>query len=74
MVGSIPYGLDFYVDLALKANGPVLDIACGTGRIPLPCMQVGVDIEGLDLFEPMLKRLRANAACFGLVAPTPMPV
>lgn len=59
---DFPYGLDFYVALARAANGPVLDIACGTGRILLPCLAAGVDIEGLDLFEPMLKTLRAKAA------------
>ena len=63
---DIPYGLDFYVALAREANGPVLDIACGTGRILLPCLQAGVDIEGLDLFEPMLKTLRAKAAALNL--------
>jgi SAM-dependent methyltransferase len=63
---DIPYGLDFYVALARAANGPVLDIACGTGRILLPCLQAGVDIEGLDLFEPMLKTMRAKAALSGL--------
>ena len=63
---DIPYGLDFYVALARKASGPVLDIACGTGRILLPCLQAGVDIEGLDLFEPMLKTLRAKAAFLSL--------
>ena len=59
---DIPYGLDFYVTLAREAQGPVLDIACGTGRILLPCLQAGVDIEGLDLYWPMLKTLRAKAA------------
>ena len=63
---DIPYGLDFYVALAREANGTVLDIACGTGRILLPCMQAGVDIEGLDLFEPMLNTLRAKAAALRL--------
>ena len=63
---DIPYGLDFYVALAREAKGPVLDIACGTGRILLPCLQAGVDIEGLDLFEPMLKTLRAKGAALGL--------
>jgi SAM-dependent methyltransferase len=63
---DIPYGLDFYVALAREAKGPVLDIACGTGRILLPCLQAGVDIEGLDLFEPMLKTLRAKAVAWGL--------
>jgi SAM-dependent methyltransferase len=63
---DIPYGLDFYVALAREANGPVLEVACGTGRILLPCLQAGVDIEGVDLFEPMLKTLRAKAAALGL--------
>lgn len=66
MVKGIPYGLDFYVALARDAKGPVLDVACGTGRILLPCLQAGVDIEGVDLFEPMLKTLRAKAAALGL--------
>ncbi len=63
---AIPYGLDFYVSLAREADGPVLDTACGTGRILLPCLQAGIDIEGLDLFEPMLKKLRAKADALGL--------
>ncbi|MFN0021637.1 MAG: class I SAM-dependent methyltransferase [Pirellulaceae bacterium] len=61
-----PYGLDFYTALAREAQGPVLDIACGTGRILLPCLQAGVDIEGLDLFEPMLKTLRVKGTSLGL--------
>jgi SAM-dependent methyltransferase len=66
MVGSISYGFDFYVSLARAARGPVLDVACGTGRILLPCLQAGVDIEGLNLFEGMLQRLRTKAAALGL--------
>ena len=66
VINDMPYGLDFYVALARAANGPVLDIACGTGRILLPCLQAGVDIEGLDLYEPMLKTLRAKGAALGL--------
>jgi SAM-dependent methyltransferase len=66
MLSSLAYGLDFYLPLAREADGPVLDVACGTGRILLPCLQAGVDIEGLDLFEPMLQRLRAKAAALGL--------
>jgi SAM-dependent methyltransferase len=69
MVGALDYGLDFYTQLARQANGPVLDIACGTGRILLPLLEAGVDIEGVDLFEPMLRRLRSKAAEKGL-APT----
>jgi SAM-dependent methyltransferase len=66
VAANVPYGLDFYIALAREAQGPVLDIACGTGRIFLPCLQAGVDIEGLDLYEPMLRALRAKAAALGL--------
>jgi len=66
MLGNFPIGLDFYVSLAKAARGPVLDVGCGTGRILLPCLQAGVDIEGLDLFPGMLKRLREKAQPLGL--------
>lgn len=61
VAASVDYDLDFYLELARRAQGPVLDVACGTGRILLPCLQAGVDIEGLDLFEPMLETLRTKA-------------
>jgi len=58
-------GLDFYLGLAQEAAGPVLDVACGTGRIMLPCLKAGVDVEGLDLFPGMLTRLRHKASALG---------
>jgi SAM-dependent methyltransferase len=66
VLGEIPYGLDYYIGLARGAGGPVLDIACGTGRVLLPCLQEGIEIEGLDLYEPMLERLRGKASALGL--------
>src|SRR5687767_7456823 len=66
IVGDLSYCVDFYVDLARKAQGPVLEIACGTGRILLPCLQAGVDIDGLDYYAPMLETLRKKAAALQL--------
>jgi len=62
----LDYGLEFYLGLAKAAGGPVLDVACGTGRIMLPCLKAGVDVEGLDLFPGMLTRLRQKASALGL--------
>jgi SAM-dependent methyltransferase len=59
-------GLGFYTALARAAQGPILDVACGTGRIMLPCLQAGIDIEGVDLFPSMLARLRQKASALGL--------
>jgi SAM-dependent methyltransferase len=44
----------------------VLEVACGTGRILLPTMQAGVDIDGFDLLPGMLDVLRRKARALGL--------
>src|SRR5262245_16210226 len=63
---GLDYGIDFYVGLAREAKGPVLDIACGTGRVLLPVLQAGADADGLDLFQPMLDTARRKADALGL--------
>jgi SAM-dependent methyltransferase len=52
----------FYVDVARKSGGPVLEIACGTGRVVLPIAREGIEIEGVDNSESMLTILRRNLA------------
>ncbi len=54
--------LSYYMAQAKAAAGPVLELACGTGRLTLPLAQAGIAICGLDNSEPMLKvaRQRAN--------------
>ncbi len=66
LFNNFDYGLDFYVTLAREADGPVLDMACGTGRVMLPCLRLGLNVEGLDLYDGMLDRLRRKAAAEGL--------
>jgi SAM-dependent methyltransferase len=58
--------LDFYVATAKRARGPVLEAACGTGRILIPTLQAGVDIDGFDLTPAMIERLKKKAAALGL--------
>ncbi len=52
--------LPFYLDLARKSGGPVLEIACGTGRVLLQIAREGVSITGVDNSRPMLRVLRAR--------------
>jgi SAM-dependent methyltransferase len=35
--------LPFYLDLATQSRGPVLEIACGTGRVLLPIARKGIE-------------------------------
>ncbi len=64
--GDFNFDRDFYVELARDARGPVLEVACGTGRILIPCQLAGVDIDGLDLYPSMLAVLRRKASALGL--------
>jgi SAM-dependent methyltransferase len=50
----------FYVSEALNSSGPVLELACGTGRILLPSSRAGVSITGIELSEDMLGQCRQN--------------
>lgn len=63
---SLTYAVDYYVDQARKARGPILDVCCGTGRILLPCLAAGAQGDGLDLFASMLARCRVKAQAQGL--------
>lgn len=56
----------FYRDLAVEADGPVLEVGCGTGRIYLELLRAGVDADGIDLSAAMLDVLREKAAEEGL--------
>lgn len=49
-------------------SGRVLELCCGTGRVLIPCLEAGVDIEGLDLTEAMVEALRGKLAARGLRA------
>ena len=46
--------VDFYERLARETGGPVLELACGTGRIALPLAERGLDITGVDASDGML--------------------
>ncbi len=58
--------IPFYTQTAKQAEGKVLEVACGTGRVHLELLKAGVDVQGFDLSEPMLKILKSKAAALYL--------
>ena len=50
----------FYVDLCRAAQGEVLELGCGTGRILIPAAEAGCTITGLDGSGVMLARCRSK--------------
>jgi len=58
--------LAFYQGI-IESNGqPALDLACGTGRLLLPLLRAGLDVDGCDISPDMLALCREKAAQEGL--------
>lgn len=57
----------FYGSLALEADGPLVELAVGNGRVAIPVAQAtGKRVLGIDLSPAMLEQARANAAAAGV--------
>lgn len=58
----VPYrerqDVDFFVEMARRSGGPVLEVGCGTGRILIPTAKAGIEIVGLDASPLMLEVCR----------------
>ena len=62
---GVPGDVDFFLELAKEAHGagqPVLELACGTGRVSIPIARQGVRVVGLDMTPAMLDRAREKSA------------
>src|SRR3954469_19446914 len=57
----------FYVELARQADGPLVELAIGNGRVAIPVAQAtGQRVVGIDSSRAMLAQARANAAEVGV--------
>ena len=57
----------FYVDLAVKANGPLVELAIGNGRAAIPVARAtGQRVIGVDSSPAMLEQARDRAAEVGV--------
>jgi ubiquinone/menaquinone biosynthesis C-methylase UbiE len=57
----------FYVELARKANGPLVELAVGNGRVAIPVAQAtGRPVIGIDTSPAMLGQARERAAAAGV--------
>jgi SAM-dependent methyltransferase len=58
---SVTEDVGFYVDEALAAGGPVVELGVGTGRIAIPTALAGVRVIGVDSSPGMLAVCREHA-------------
>ena len=60
-----PGDLDLYLALADRVDGPILELAVGSGRLAVPLAEAGLDVTGVDIDVAMLDRARARARATG---------
>jgi len=59
--------IGFYVELARHANGPVVELAVGNGRVAVPVAEaIGRPVIGIDTSPAMLEQARIQAAEAGV--------
>ena len=56
----------FFINEIARYGQPVLDLACGAGRVLLPLLRAGIDVDGCDISADMLHYCRRKAASEGL--------
>jgi 2-polyprenyl-3-methyl-5-hydroxy-6-metoxy-1,4-benzoquinol methylase len=67
--------LEWYLRHARETGGPILELACGSGRLLIPIAEAGYEIDGVDVSQAMIQRLeekveptdleiRARIRCF----------
>lgn len=54
--------VEFYVKLARRVGGPVLELGAGTGRVSCEIARAGVDIVAVDQMAPMIARGKERVA------------
>jgi SAM-dependent methyltransferase len=61
-----PGDLDLYLALADRAEGRVLEVAAGSGRVAVPLATAGHPVTAVDIDPAMLERARERAATAGV--------
>jgi SAM-dependent methyltransferase len=60
--------VDVHLAFARRFGGPVLELACGSGRLLAPLAQAGFSVTGVDSSQAMLERARQRLGALGLQA------
>jgi SAM-dependent methyltransferase len=63
--GSL-HDVDYYRERLASSGGPILEAACGTGRLLIPLLEAGLEAEGFDASQDMLDSCARHCAARGL--------
>lgn len=65
-IGARYKDVDYYLQVLAEIRGPILELACGTGRFLVPLREMGCEIDGLDHSPEMLAVCRRHCDERGL--------
>jgi SAM-dependent methyltransferase len=54
--------IEFFINQVKKYGGPVLELACGTGRITIPIAKEGYEIVGMDISDSFIEHAKSKAS------------
>ncbi len=57
---EFPDDIPFYIDQAKRTGDPILECACGTGRVLIPLARASFHVVGIDISDEMLASAKAN--------------
>ena len=61
-----PHEIPYFRRFIEQDGQPALDVACGTGRLLIPYLRAGLDVDGCDVSADMVQLCREKAAQQGL--------
>ncbi len=61
------YDVPFWIALAQREGGPVVDWGAGTGRVAIPLIEEGFDVTAVEVSEKMVGRGRGKCEAVGWV-------
>jgi SAM-dependent methyltransferase len=61
-----PHEIPYFQKFIEQDGQPALDVACGTGRLLLPYLRAGLDVDACDVSADMVELCREKAAREGL--------
>jgi SAM-dependent methyltransferase len=62
-----PHEIPYFQRHIERDGEPALDVACGTGRLLIPYLRAGLDVDGCDVSADMVALCREKAAREGLM-------
>ncbi len=66
LTGDFRGDVPMYLEMAKRHEGPILELACGTGRVAIPLAEAGSTVVGLDSDPEMLELAESKSRMLDL--------